>query len=278
MSLTSFLRNSADVRERFKAEFPMPPLGTTKELLAPPGGGNPSLVGTAFDYLLRFYIERPNPHSIAGEWIAERAALCDIEFDGCSVALPDIVAKAKKAYRAYLKTGQISDELLRSALCLGQLDVIYRRGLLYGDDDSYFKSVGTIDPKDVQDLRRLISLVRPKMFKASRTSLLNPNFGRASELVEGADCDLVIDDTIIEIKTVKDFEVKQEYFNQLMGYYVLFSIGGINGAPKGHQIKRSGIYFSRHGHLWLFDVSAAIKEKELPSFIRWFKKRARQGV
>src|SRR5882724_6725827 len=60
------------------------------------------------------------------------------------------------------------------------------------------------------------------------------------------------------------------------GYYVLFRMGGIEEGPACHQIKRLGIYFSRHGYLWLFDVSTVIKEKELSGFIRWFKKRARQ--
>jgi hypothetical protein len=278
MSLTSFLKSSADVRERLKSDFLMPPLGNTRELLAPPLSKG-SLVGNAFDYLLRFYIERLNPKAIASEWIAEKAALCDIEFDDCTVCLPDIVTEARENHAAYLKTGEIGDKLLRSVLCLGQLEVVHRRGLLHGGDDSYFRTIGTIDPNDVQDLRRLISLVQPEMFRTTKACLLNPGFGRAaSELVGGADCDLVIDDALIDIKTVKEFELKREYFNQLIGYYVLSKIGGIQKAPKGHQIKKLGIYFARHGHLWLFDVSAIIQEKQLSDFIGWFKKRAIQGV
>jgi hypothetical protein len=277
MSLKSFI-NSPDVRQRFKTEFLMPSFGITKEVLAPSLSSNYSLVGTAFDYLLRFYVERLNPNSVTSEWVANRAALCDIEFENCSVSLPDIVTKAKRSYTQYLKTGEINDSLLRSVLCLGQLDVVYRLGLLYGDDDSFFKTLGTIDLKDVQDLRRLISLVQPHTFKARKTCLLNPTFGAASQLVNGADCDLVIDDAIIEIKTTKDCKVKRDYFDQLIGYYLLFKIGGLSGAPKGHQIKQLGIYFSRYGHLWLFDVSAVVKENQLAAFIRWFKKRATQGT
>jgi len=81
---------------------------------------------------------------------------------------------------------------------------------------------------------------------------------------------LVIDDALIEIKTTKDFKVRREYFDSTHRYYLLFRIGGISGC-KGHMIKKLGIYFSRHGHLWLFDVSAVIKEKRLSSFVGWLR-------
>lgn len=278
MSLKSFIKDSVDVRERFRAEFTVPPLGTVKELEAPPLTKNHSGVGTAFDYLLRFYVARLNPKSKTGEWIAEASALCDIEFDGCTVSLPDLVEKAKASYSDYMRSGRVDDELLRAVLTLAQLDVVHRRGLLYGGDDSYFKTIGKTDPKDVEDLRRLISLVNPELFRAERLCLLNPRFGRASELVGGADCDIVIDDTLIDIKTVKDFQVKREYFDQLIGYYVLFKIGGIEGLPKTNLINRLGIYFSRHGYLWLFNVKDFVKEKQFSSFVDWFKKRAKQEV
>ena len=109
-----------------------------------------------------------------------------------------------------------------------------------------------------------------------RHVFLNQTSGRASELVGGADFDLVVDDALIEIKTTKDFEVRREYFDQLVGYYILFRIGGINGLPKSHSIKRLGIYFSRHGYLWLFKVSDVVREKSFSKFVAWFKKRAKQ--
>jgi len=89
---------------------------------------------------------------------------------------------------------------------------------------------------------------------------------------------LVIDDTLIEIKTTKDFEVKREYFDQLIGYYILYRIGSIKGLPKNHAIKNIGIYFSRHGYLRLFKISDIVDEKKLSKFINWFKKRAKQKI
>lgn len=274
MSLISFLKAS-DVRERFRAEFIMPPLGAGKELLAPPLSENYPLIGTAFDYLLRFYIERLNPKSVTGEWVADQAALCDIESAGCSVSLPAILKKAQRAYKKYLRSGTMDDNLLRETICLAQLDVIYRRRLLHGADTSYFKTIGKIDPADIRDLQRLIALVQPEAFKAKTLSVLNPTFGRASKLVGGADCDLIIDDALIDIKTSKNFRAERNHFDQLMGYYVPSMIGGIAGAPKGHQIRRLGIYLSRYGHLWLFKVDDVIKDDQLPNFVSWFRARAK---
>ena len=272
MSLTSFLKNSADVRQRFKAEFAVPPLGATKELAAPPLTQNYSLVGTAFDYLLRFYVERLNPESESGEWVAEKGALCDeLEIDGHSFDIAGTIEKAKAAHKQYLQSGKIDDKLLRAVLDLAQLDAVARRG-----DESYYEMLGKAGRKDVQDLQRLISLAKPETFKAKKVCALNPTFGRASELVGGADCDMVIDDMLIEVKTTKNFEVKREYFDQIIGYYILFRIGGVDGLPKAHSIKKLGIYFSRHGCLWSFKVSDVIDEEKLPKFVTWFKKQAKQ--
>ena len=82
MSLTSFLAQNADVRERFKLEFRKPAFTAIKPLLAPPLTTHYTTVGTAFDYLLRFVIQRLNPLTLdKGYWVAEVAADALIEAD-----------------------------------------------------------------------------------------------------------------------------------------------------------------------------------------------------
>src|SRR5262249_26597489 len=116
MSLTSFLK-VPDVRERLRVEFTVPPFAMGSTLLQPPVTKNYSCVGAAFDYLLRFYAERLNPGCFTGKWAAEEAAICDIEFEDCSVSLPGIFEKAKSAYTEYIKTGVINEKLLRETIC-----------------------------------------------------------------------------------------------------------------------------------------------------------------
>src|ERR1700722_2366024 len=217
MSLTAFLKQ-ADVRERFNAEFTKPPMDNESALLAPPLGKNNSVVGSAFDYLLRFYIERLNPKANTAGWIAE-------EIMNTRPLVPEyyqrLLDKARNHYDEYLLGGETNERLLRSVIHLANMEAEYR-----ASDSTNFPFAGFAGKKDIRDLRQLISLVHPKMFKAKGHCTLNPVFGRASNLVGGTDCDIVIDDAIIEIKTVKDCRIERSYFNQLIGYYVLSRIGG----------------------------------------------------
>jgi len=72
MSLISFIK-IPEVRRKFAETFPKQPFKLDAKIVAPPLTKNYSLVGTAFDYLMRFYIEYLNPKSITKKWVAELA-------------------------------------------------------------------------------------------------------------------------------------------------------------------------------------------------------------
>ncbi len=301
MSLTSFLENP-DVKEKFKQQFPKPKFTLQKEILAPPRTKRYSLVGTAFDYLLRFYIERLIPNAITKTWVAEHALtalplLARIASDtggevvlngdtreisiinfktgetiphleiGIGRKVKQIIEYAKMAYNTYLSSGQITDELLERTLLLAQVDPIFRAGRI---DDN----LGIVDIEDIADLRTLISIVQPEIFRANELCLLNPTFGEASRLVGGADADLLIDGTLIDVKTTKDLRLQLDHVLQLMGYYVLFKIAGVDGAPHQPTIERIGIYYSRYAELYTIPIADVVNNETLPPFIEWFKERA----
>lgn len=136
--------------------------------------------------------------------------------------------------------------------------------------------MGQADARDVEDLRNLIGLVDPAVFKAKYLCLVNPTFGWASGLVGGADADLVIDETLIEIKTVKMLELKQETFNQLIGYYILHELGGVAELQPKPPIRNIAVYFSRHGYLHRMELESLIDRSTFPTFVEWFKERAGQ--
>jgi hypothetical protein len=179
----------------------------------------------------------------------------------------EIIRYSKKVYDEFIKGETTSSDVLKAVLLLAQVDVIYRAGLVD-------ENLGNVDEKDMKDLKNLISLVKPEYFKAKKICLLNPTFGKASQLVGGADCDLVIGDTIIDIKTTKKLELTRNYFDQLMGYYILYKIETIDGMLSNCEIKRLGIYFSRYAYLHFIDVQDVIREDTFPTFVEWFKKRA----
>lgn len=285
MSLTSFLKDEK-VRNAFRRFFKTPRFNVPAELLAPPLTENYSLVGTAFDYLLRFYVKRLNPGAVESPWASEKALdfllLKPLSqprgawpFDtGILQRAEETIQFAKKAYGEYLETGVTNRDLFKAVLLLAQLDRVYREGLKVVYEEGFLDE-SRVDEKDIEDLRNLLSIVKPEYFKAKQVCVLNPTFGRASQLVGGADCDLLIDDALIDIKTTKKLELKQSYFHQLMGYYVLYTIGKIDGAPAHHRVKRLGIYFSRHAYLYTFDVLDVIGS-DFFDFVNWFEKKARE--
>lgn len=282
MSLTSFLQNY-DVKQRLRQEFVMPKLAVKREILAPPLSTRYSLVGTAFDYLMRFYLKWLNPDAVTCQWVAELVLdlLQDIVINGGSGKIVRfkaielakkaqwIIDQAKANYADYLSSGQITDQLIESALRLAQLDPIFRAGVVD-------ENLGNVHKEDVNDLRKLVSLVEPRLFKSSRLCFLNPTFGEASRLVGGADADLVIDYTIIDIKTTKNLKLEREHFNQLIGYFVLHEIAGVGDLVPKPAITSVGVYFSRFGYLHTIDLDTIVHPETFPGFVQWFITRAKQ--
>jgi hypothetical protein len=271
MSLTSFIKEP-DVRKKFAETFPLPKILLNAEIKAPPITKNYSLVGTAFDYLLRFYIKQHNPNAITKEWVAEIALSCVGE-GSLKRQLKKTIDNAKLVYQKYLKDGELADDVLKTAILLAKIDPIYRAG--YIDPN-----IHVVDDGDIKDLRNLINLVDKKAFTAKQICLLNPTFGTASSLVGGADADIVIDNKIIDLKTTKFLEFKEQDFHQLIGYYILSLLGGIDGAKKGISIDVVSIYFCRHGIFLPLVVPSEkssmikISDKDFEKFVEWFVERA----
>lgn len=266
MSLTKFV-SIPDVKRRFNAEFALPTASIHDPLVAPPVTKNYSLVGTAFDYLLRFYLERLNPDCLKEPWVAEQSVELTRPAPRLFAATSQLLDYTKRSHQTYMETGNPDEPILKSVIYLAQLDVIYRAGILD-------PNLGKVDPGDMSDLRSLLNAVKPDLFRAHEICMLNPTFGAASELVGGADADLLIDGTLIDIKTTKNLEFMREQFNQLVGYFILNRISGQMGSIKGVTISRMGIYYSRYGILHLLPTDMIDRKEGLPQFVSWFVSRA----
>jgi len=263
MSLTNVLR-SPRMRERFAMEFEKPPLGIHSIPLAPPIGANPTLVGTAYDYLLRFHLQQRYDFIRGSTWIAEQGLRRVYGLENRVIAYK-MFASAIGHYQSFMTTGACDSNLLRSVLKLAQLDFVYR-------SQRIDKRFGKISSADVSDLKNLIGVTNFKLFKPKRDAVLNPSFGKTSLLVGGADADLLIDRRLIEIKTTKDAVLTRDTFNQLIGYYILASIGGIDQLGRKVGITELAVYFSRYGQLVSFKTKDLMPKAKMARFIRWFKK------
>lgn len=266
MSLTSFLK-IPHVRAKFTETFPFQALKLSGDFLAPPQTKNYSLIGTAFDYLLRFHLERLNPNTLTKPWIAESGIELTKTKPKTYKQLKALITAIKDGpYSDYIKTGNLSESIFASTIVLAKLDMIYRIGRLEPDIMDY-------QDEDILDLKNLLSIVDDSLLKSKKFCTLNPIFGDASLLVGGADADMIIDDTLIDIKTIKDLKFQKDHYHQLIGYYILSKLGNVDGMSG--DIKKLGIYFSRYGILHTIPISQIEDNPQFDSFVKWFEKEAK---
>jgi hypothetical protein len=287
MSLASFVQ-LADVAERLKP-FRPPVRRVDTRFKVPRVSDNPRLVGTAFDYLLRFELQRRAPHAVAREWVAEqvprlvsgpgripgswveRDYYAGKDFDRyvppseVSDRIGAVCRAARTALAEYLQIPS-PDEARRQSLAgwavrLAKIDGVYRRD----EFDPTFEEApaGVVNElADLLDAVPFTSLMHPEVM------VLNPVFGEASDLVGGADADLLTGDMLVDFKTTRSAEVRGEALDQLFGYFLLARRAGLP------PINRVGVYLSRYGHL---RIGQSATWTERPDFVeteRWFFERA----
>jgi len=235
------------------------------------------LVGTEFDYWHRCCLEHANPKCMARRWVAEgsvarlgsgvkHSRYTKAQLTDAHDRMKSLLREAREIHGEYLRTGNLDDSLIRTCIFLAQMDTFYRSGMID-------PNLGLADSGDVQDLRRLISTVRPETFQADRACYLNPTFGYGSELVSGADADLIVDGTLIDVKTTKSLRFTQAQYSQLAGYYILSRLGKINGSDD-IRISRVGVYFSRHGVLHTVPAEDIEESPDFEGFVERFERLA----
>lgn len=256
--------------EKFLLTITRPYFKSDKPLLAPPLTSNYQLVGIAFDYLLRFYLERINVGSKTCDWVADEAITLLDPFEGTSdaheIAKTYLVA-ARDLYHSYIQDGLLTDELISAAICLAHLEGTRRSGIF---NEANLK---TLDDRDVADLKELISIAQEQDFTSLKACYLNPTFGST-----GSNADLIIDDKLIDIKTTKDLVLDRRHLHQLIHYYILLSLDGIDVGRKRYlnyfeevcEVTHICIYFSRHGYLHPMKISDLISPGSLPGFMKWY--------
>jgi hypothetical protein len=235
---------------------------SSKDCISCPKTQNYSLVGTAFDYLLRSELKRLHPNAKEGEFIAELSIILiseavystgyfqakNAEIGSKELNLMRNIADNFKEKRAtFLKSGILADDFIETTIKYAKLDVIFRAGI-YDDIEK------DVDQLDIEDLKSLYKLIPEEFKMPSEAILLDPTFGEASRKVEGADVDLIIGHAMIDIKTTKEMKLDRYIWSQIVGYLMLsdhaYEKEGL--IPKIEEI---GLYFSRYGYLWKIEAS-----------------------
>lgn len=278
MSLTSFLSDvdNQDVRNWLKTRFIRPQFKIFGELKAPPQTSNYAVVGTAFDYLFRSYVKHYTPKGkvVTANWIADMGymSLARRYERRKDTKKLEVISRrwneAKTNFNLFESTSGVTDSLIESALFLAKLDLVYRIGYVDKDYDKY-------DQLDIDDIRGMLALIDADKFKVKKRCWLNPGF-KASHLVGGADADIIIDDTLIDIKTTKHPKLIRDNLNQIICYYVFTLMGGVSGKVKLQPIENIGIYFARYGELWVTPISALGTPETFNEFKNWLHSYCRE--
>ena len=262
MSLTSIMKGGFSNVVVVNIPIPKSQFKSSKDCISCPKTKNYSLVGTAFDYLLRSELKRLHPNAKECEFIAEESILLvkeavdstgyfqakNAEIGAKELNLMRNIANNFKEKRAtFLKSGILADDFIETTIKYAKLDVIFRAGI-YDDIEK------DVDELDIEDLKSLYNLIPEEFKMPSETILLDPTFGEASRKVEGADVDLIIGHAMIDIKTTKEMKLDGYIWSQIVGYLMLsdhaYEKEGL--IPKIEEI---GLYFSRYGYLWEIEAS-----------------------
>lgn len=228
-----------------------------------------AIVGTAYDYLLRVKIAKENKIGITffiNSLIATKVAHY-LESNNQDKLLINNYKKSIKNIIKYLNSEQIKKEkLLSSLIYLSFMDEIYRSGkhdLVYSiyEIEEIKLKYKTI----YNDLNNLTeTLIDLKEEFIGKKIFLNPTF-KNSSLLGGADADLIIDDILIDIKTVVNAIITKDMLSQLIGYLVLADFDNI-------KINKIGIYFSRYNELQLFDINDIITKENYEEIKNYFRR------
>jgi hypothetical protein len=292
MSIPRILRKSSllpPYREFIKQHFHFPevPIDIRKaEKKVTERNQNKGEAGGAFDYLLRFHIEYLNKGKQINksQWTAEssitylRRQIYELEnpifldeeyfWQGKKIQKEKFYSKianefeeAKVNYTSFIKSGQVTDNLLKSCLFLARLDVNTRAYVLV-------ENFGIYLDEEIKELKDLLKIVPDNLFNVKEHCVLNPYFPGFY-----SDGDLLIDDNLIDIKTVDTVQVKASYKYQLMLYYIAHMTTGINGEKKKYKVNSLSIYFARHGILHTMPIIDIGDKKSFKAIQKWFTER-----
>ena len=307
MSLTRILsynnKDFKEFRDLLTTNFPTPKFKTDELIKAEPLTKDYMLIGTAYDYLLRFNLEKRHKKKVfADKWVAESAlAYFKTKSKGVLVSgdfansldyeelreyfdkrqkqdemqrkrVPEKFKECKEVYSRFINSRlKDKDQLIEATLFLARLDSVYRAGPTMKEHITFLPE----DQLNITDLKQLESICDFNFFKPKKKLILNPTFGTGSRLVGGADADLIIDDTLIDIKVTKELKLTRPHFNQILGYYLLYLIGGVD-RHKDIEIKNIGIYFARHNVLWKVKTDELGDNKLFKTTVDFLKKRVKK--
>jgi len=239
---------------------------------------NAGLLGTAYDYLIRFELQRLFPFSVAGDWFAESAlARASKTAGGRDLRsrrrtphdeIAAQLATARAIQLAYVQFEEPTrEEMLQvagQALVLADLEIQMR--------SSPLDVRPAMPPTDA--VPQLVDLLQitPVQSLGGRALLLNPLLGTKAI---SADADLISDGRLIDFKLSTTSGFNKRLKGQLLGYLIL-SRARRRLDPGFPIVEKIGAYFARHGQLWITDVEPILAHPAFAACEEWLLEKAPQ--
>lgn len=191
---------------------------------------NPSLMGHAYDDFFQLYCQRLN------QSLLQRVEPMDIDE---ALDLPinfqmDTILKQGLYVRGFKSWDH---DMTEQSIVYGKIDQSYRSGI-------EIDNLLSIDDNDFQDMESLIRITHDtsESFIAKSTFISRPTFGsEISYIVGGADADLILDQTLIDIKVYSSLAFSSYPWHQLLTYYILGKL-----TPGYPQISKLAIWNPRY--------------------------------
>ena len=254
----------------------------TAKVVLPPGT-NAGTVGTAFDYRLRYLFAATSPMDfVAGSGARLMGAF--FEDEGILLADQPIPASVIESFFHYTEewvtncnpvarelSAQEETDLDRICYMLALFEEVRRAGLWPGSPltsqgvTSLDDLLGLVPAPAIADLALLTKPMYPVWLPlAAKPFVLNPVFEGSTD-VGGADADLIVDGTLVDIKSTTKPNLDKATVYQLLGYLFL-------DYTNEYQVDELGVYYSRTAELvrlpiaTVFQVAASDSGKSIADY------------
>ncbi len=291
MGVTEFI-GQYDIKKRIKTDFPNPGSSVEANIRVPHKAYNHALLGQAFDYLIRIWLETKcetihDPHktisNVSTDWLS-LVSYSGLSYDGTNdfdenqfrksqqnQKYKKSYERARKKHQHFTKTGLNVNDAIDASLVYSGLDydVGFDNGPLHAN--SFEKDI-------VTELQDLFHVLREQKTLIGGSVIISPVFGRRSFILEGHG-DFIIDDMLVDVKVTENPTFKPRYWRQLLTYYILnhnhreITHAGIDdyGSDVDHpELSKVGIYFARFGKLQIIDMNNYLQPLEKYNKLRAF--------